>query len=80
MYQLATFNDLYQQHHTLGLYCINCDRWASVDLSALIDNGQGRRVITKTRFRCSECGLTAEKQVRPPVPEVGGAVAYIQHA
>lgn len=78
MYQLATLNDLYQQHHTLGLYCINCDRWASVDLNAMIHDGQGTREITKTRFRCSDCGQPAEKQIRPPVPQVGGAVAYIQ--
>ena len=35
------------------------------------------RPVTEARFRCKDCGENVEKQVRPPVPTVGGAVAYI---
>ena len=77
MYQLATLDDLYQQRHTLGLYCVACDRWAEADLPRLVAAGHGGSVITRTHFRCSDCGAAAEKQVRPPVPQVGGAVAYV---
>ena len=77
MYRLATLDDLYQQQHSLGLYCVHCDRWAEADLSRLVAIGHGANVITRTRFRCSDCGTPAEKQVRPPVPQLGGAVAYV---
>lgn len=78
MHQLATIADLYHHNHTLGLYCIDCNRWAEADLKDLVRVGQGAREITRTRFRCLDCGLPAEKQIRPPVPTTGGAVAYIQ--
>ena len=44
----------------------------------LIAAGQGGRQLTEARFRCRDCGELVEKQLRPPVPRVGGAVAYIQ--
>jgi len=77
MYRLATLEELHEQRHSLGLYCVNCDRWSIADLLAIIELGLGSRQITRTRFSCADCGMAAEKQIRPPVPQVGGAVAYI---
>ena len=47
------------------------------DLSWLIQIGKGNRPVTETQFRCKDCGEIVEKQVRPPVPTIGGSVAYI---
>jgi len=47
------------------------------DLKLLIDSGRGDRLLTESRFRCRDCGAVVEKQLRPPVPRLGGAVAYI---
>ena len=77
MIRIATFEDLYDQQHGLGLYCIECDRWGSADLESLIEAGHGRREIKETRFRCRDCGQAVEKQVQPPVPALGEAVQYI---
>lgn len=77
MVSMATFEELLEQRHTLGLYCPACDRWDDADLGKLIQAGHGMRTVVRTRFRCCDCGDVAEKQVRPPVPQVGGAVAYI---
>lgn len=77
---LITLRDLHDQGHSLGLYCVRCDRWSSADLAVLIARGLGERKVTATKFRCSDCGTTAEKQVRPPVPAVGAASAYIAMA
>ena len=77
MHQLATLSDLHDQDHSLAVYCVACDRWADVDLNAMVLSGNGSRVIATTRFTCRTCGADAEKQVRPPVPEVGHAVAYV---
>jgi len=76
MIRLHTFSELVAQNHTLGLYCINCDRWHVADLDRLIDDGIDR-FVTDARFKCHVCGELAEKQVRPPVPTLGSAVAYI---
>ncbi len=78
MLRLATFSDLQEQQHTLGLYCLRCDRWGEANLAALISSGCGHRQVVGTRFRCRGCGDIVDKQLRPPVPEVGGAVAYIE--
>jgi len=77
MPRLVTFEDLRNQSHSLGLYCVECNRWGEADLKLLIDSGRGDRLLTESRFRCRDCGAVVEKQLRPPVPKLGGAVAYI---
>jgi len=57
---------------------VQCDRWGEADLDRLIATGRGERALTETRFRCRDCGAVVEKQLRPPVPRLGGSVAYIQ--
>jgi hypothetical protein len=75
--RLATFSDLHRQHHALGLFCATCNRWGEADLGQLVSTGRGNQSLTATRFRCRQCGSVVDKQIRPPVPETGGAVAYI---
>jgi hypothetical protein len=75
--RLVTFEDLQSQKHSLGLYCVQCDRWGEANLNWLIESGQGKRRLTESRFRCRDCGGVVEKQLRPPVPRLGGAIAYI---
>ena len=77
MLRIATFIDLRDQMHSLGLYCVTCERWGEADLNLLIETGRGHSQLTETRFRCTECGELVEKQLRPPVPEIGNANAYI---
>jgi hypothetical protein len=77
---LRTIRDFHAQKHALGLYCGSCERWTEANLSFLIRTGWGDLSVSEARFRCRECGEVAEKQVRPPVPRVGGAAAYIGYA
>jgi hypothetical protein len=74
---LRTIRDFHQQNHALGLYCPACERWTEANLPFMIQSGRGDLSVSDARFRCRDCGGVAEKQVRPPVPRVGGAVAYI---
>lgn len=78
MPRIATFLDLRSQDHTLGLFCPACERWGEADIDRLIDSGRGNRSLVDTRFRCVDCGELVDKQLRPPVPRVSGAVAYIE--
>lgn len=78
MLRLTTFGDLYRQRHSLGLYCMSCDRWEVADLEKLIAAGRGGQSLVDARFRCRECGAEAFKQLRPPVPGIGTAIAYIR--
>ncbi len=77
MLRLATFIDLRDQMHTLGLNCVSCERWGEADLYRLIEIGRGPRQLTETSFRCRKCGGLVEKQLRLPVPVIGSAKAYI---
>jgi hypothetical protein len=77
MISMGTIEKLRDQNHTLALYCMSCDRWGMADLDWLIQIGKGDKPVTEARFRCKDCGEIVEKQVRPPVPEIGGSVAYI---
>ncbi len=77
MISMGTFEELHSQNHSLGLYCISCDRWGVANLDLLIKIGKGSRPVTETRFRCRDCREIVEKQVRPPVPQLGGSMAYI---
>ena len=77
MISMRTIEELHSHNHTLALYCLSCDRWGKVDLDRLIQFGKGDKPVTEARFRCRDCGEIVEKQVRPPVPSLGEAVAYI---
>ena len=77
MISIGTFEELQSQNHTLALYCVSCNRWEIANQDWLINIGNGNKSVTEARFRCKDCGEIVEKQVRPPVPTVGGAVAYI---
>ena len=80
MISMGTIEELHGHNHTLALYCLSCDRWGEVNLDWLIQMGKGNKPVTEARFRCRECGEIVEKQVRPPVPSLGSAVAYISVA
>ena len=77
MISMGTIEKLRRQNHILALYCPSCNRWGKANLDWLIGNGKGNKLVTEARFRCKDCGEIVEKQVRPPVPTLGGAVAYI---
>ncbi len=77
MISMGTIEELHGHNHTLALYCQSCDRWGEANLDCLIQMGKGNKPVTEARFRCQDCGEIVEKQVRPPVPTLGGAVTYI---
>ena len=77
MISMGTIEKLREQNHTLAVYCISCGRWREANLDWLIPIGTGDKPVTEVRFRCRDCGEIVEKQVRPPVPEIGGSVAYV---
>ena len=77
MISMGTFENLREQNHTLALYCIACDSWGNANLDCLIQVGRGDKLVTEARFRCQIVGEIVEKKVRPPVPQIGGAVAYV---
>ena len=74
---LGTIEELHSQDYGLALYCLSCGRWGEANLDWLIQNGKGKKLVIEAKFRCQNCGEIVEKQVRPPVPSLGEAVAYI---
>ncbi len=77
MISIGTIEELHSQNHSLGLYCMPCDRWGMANLDWLIQIGKGDKPVTAARFRCRDCEEIVEKKVRPLVPSLGQAVGYI---
>jgi hypothetical protein len=67
MLDLGSIAGLYKHAHELHAYCATCDRWAAVDLAAMIRQGQGEKRLP-LRVRCRWCGAAGALQVRPPMP------------
>jgi len=67
---LGSIAGLLEHDHNLAAYCPRCDRWALLDLAAMIDAGHGERRLPIT-VRCQVCGELGRLQVRPPVPTRG---------
>jgi len=67
---LGSIAGLHEHDHNLAAYCPRCDRWALLDLTAMIDAGHGERRLPIT-VRCQVCGELGRLQVRPPVPSRG---------
>lgn len=74
---ISTFDDLNRHGYGLALYCLSCDRWGEANLKQLVADGRGGNPMTEAKFKCRDCGATVEKQLRPPVPMLGGATGYI---
>jgi hypothetical protein len=71
--RIETVADLIARHHTLGLYCSACRRWAEAPLERLAARGLGDRPIRQLCFRCVHCGTPALRQLRPPaLPPASG--------
>jgi len=67
MIDLGTLAGLHGHRHRLDAYCPRCDRWAAIDLAAMVEAGLGERRLP-IKVRCRDCGEVGRLQVRPPVP------------
>jgi hypothetical protein len=63
---LDTLRKLHEHGHQLAAYCPTCERWAVLDLPALIAAGHGHRYCIGWRPRCSYCRGRGEVQVLAP--------------
>jgi hypothetical protein len=61
-----------RHQHGLSAFCVNCRRWADLDLRWLVDRGYGEIRLATFRPVCRRCGERGELQVRPPMPSFGG--------
>ena len=66
MIDRGTLAGLLEHRHRLDAYCSRCDRWAELDLTAMVAAGLGDRRLPIT-VRCRGCGEVVRLQVRPPV-------------
>ena len=51
----------------LALNCEPCHRWVVLDLEEMQAAGRGQQSYIEMKFRCSECGGKADKQLRSPL-------------
>ena len=73
---ISTISDLAASEMTLGLYCLECDRWAEIIPQDWLDAGKPDVNYVEQKFKCGDCGGLADKQVRPPVTGMSNQSAY----
>ena len=49
-------SDPRQNYMTLGLYCLECDRWGEITPNECLPSGRFYVNYTNHRFKCSVCG------------------------
>ena len=74
---LGTLAGLHEHRHRLDAYCLRCNRWAEIDLAAMVAAGLGERRLP-IRVRCRDCGELGRLQVRLPVPSRSDSVGWVQ--
>ena len=74
---IRKISDLRDNHMTLGLFCLECDRWGEIKLQSGLSVGKPDLNYVEQRFKCSQCGGRATKQVRPEHTGLGKGTAYV---
>mgnify|MGYP003332289035 FL=1 len=62
---IRRMSDLRDNHMTLGLFCLECDRWGEIIPNEWLSCGGKDVDYIDQKFKCGECGSPASKQVRP---------------
>jgi hypothetical protein len=73
---ITTISDLARNGMTLGLFCVGCQRWGEIMPAEWLGTGRPDVNYVVQRFKCSQCGGAAEKQVRPPPSGFSVGSAY----
>ena len=73
---IRTISDLAETGMTLGLYCLECDRWGEIIPQEWLDVGKPDVDYVEQRFKCKECGGRADKQVCPSPTGLSTESAY----
>ena len=74
---IRRMSDLKDNHMSLGLFCLECERRGEILPQEWLDNGKPDLDYVAQRFKCSECGIQAIKQVRPKYCGLGTRTAYL---
>ena len=74
---IRRMSDLKDNHMSLGLFCLECERWGEILPQEWLDNGKPDLDYVAQRFKCSECGVQAMQQVRPKYWCFGTGTAYL---
>ena len=61
---IRTISDLAESGMTLGLHCLECNRWGELIPQEWLDAGKPDVNYVQQTFKCSQCGARADKQLR----------------
>jgi len=74
MIDLATLAGLHEHDHRLDAYCLRCDRWAEIDLAAMVAAGHGDpgcRCGSGAGSAARLAGCRSARPCQPAVPAAG---------
>ena len=62
---------------SLGLFCSGCDRWGEISPNEWLSSGKKDLDYVNQKFKCSECGGQASKQVRQESKGLSTGTVYL---
>ena len=74
---IRRMSDLKDNHMSLGLFCLKYERWGEILSQEWLDNWKPDLHYVAQRFKRSEYGVQAIKQVRPKYWGLGTGTAYL---
>ena len=74
---IRRISDLKDNHMSLGLFCLKCERWGEILSQEWLDNWKPDMDYVAQRFKCSENDVRAIKQVCPKYWGLGTGTAYL---
>ena len=74
---IRRMSDLKDNHMSLGLFCLECERWGEILPQEWLDNGKPDLDYLAQSFKRSERGVQAMQQVRPRYWGFGTGTAYM---
>ena len=75
---IRKISDLRDNHMTLGLFCLECNRWREIILNEWLSSGKRDLDYVNQKFKCRECGGQASKQVRPQLADFGRGAKVVE--
>ena len=73
---VTTISGLAESGTTLGLYCLECNRWGEIIPQEWLHAGKPDMNYVEQKFKCGQCDGRADKQVRPPLSGLSTETAY----
>ena len=75
---IRTLNHFRNNHMSIGLFCVEFDRWNELTPKEWLDAGKLDLNFVSQGFRCDEYGGRADKRFRPKLTGLSTKTVYLR--